>query len=142
MNKTQIFFLIGVVAIALHFSIKLGQGIFKYSVYSAHTPAQIVQWETVPAKDRFHIKATYKYALNQKNYSQVHTFTSAFLSESAAIHQLKDLAKQPYTAWYNPQNPEQSLLEKTFPWGLFFRTSICYGVLIYFFYLYKRLSIL
>lgn len=137
---TQILFFLGVIAITLHFSIQLGLACTDYFSLQKEVKARIVQWETVPVKGRFALLAKYEFENKEKICQGSYTFEPPhYLNEAAAVEALKRMAKENWTAWYDPKNVVHSALEKSFPRGLAVRTAICYGVLVYFFYLYKRL---
>lgn len=126
---------------ALFFSLQLGQEIGSYISLSAPSKAHITQWETIPRDDGFALKATFTYPFQEKNYTSCFLFPPPYyLNEFSAIDAMKQKAKEPQIAWCNPSCPSQVALAKSFPFNRVIRTSICYGVLIYFFYLYKRSS--
>lgn len=140
-KRVQLFFFCGVCAIGLHFTIRLGAALFHNWALSASAPAQITQWETVPVKDRVALRADYEFRAQEKTWQGQFTLPPPYsLNELAALAELKQGAKKSWVAWYNPNDPRTSALEKSFPSGLFVRALICYGVLIYFFYLYKKFS--
>ncbi len=60
------------------------------------------------------------------------------LNEASALHAVREKAKENWTVWFNPNAPLKSSLEKVFPLGLFVRTFICYGVLIYFVIIFRK----
>lgn len=140
-KRIQLFLILGVCAIALHFSIRLGIGCLHYFSLQKQAKAQISQWEIVEMKDRFGLKAKYGFAIQEKTWQGLFTLSPPYyLNEMAALSALKEKAKNSWTVWYNPKNPQISALEKSFPIGLLIRALICYGVLIYFFCLCKRLA--
>jgi hypothetical protein len=57
----------------------------------------------------------------------------------AAVHALRRIAKAPSLAWYQGKNPRISALEKQFPTNFLVRSVICSGVLLYLFYLVRKL---
>lgn len=131
--RVQLFFFLGICAITLHFSIRLGGGLFHYLSFENSSIARVSQWEIVEIKGRYGLKADYTFEFQEKNWLGSFAFSPPYhLNEMAALAVLKEKAKEKWTAWYNHKNPQISLLEKNFPKGLLFRTLICYGVLIYF----------
>lgn len=140
LKRTQILFFLGVVAIALNFSIQFWRGCNDYFSLQKEARARILQWETIAVKDRFALVAKYEFENENKICQGSHKFDPPYyLNEPAAFEALKAKAKENWDAWYDPKNPCHTSLEKSFPTGLAVRTAICYGVLIYFFYLYKRM---
>ena len=136
-RRIQLFFIIGVCAITLHFSVLLGIEVFRYFSLKERAPARISQWEIIEVKNRFAIKANFSFNDRQGEFTLLPPY---YLNEFAALAALKEKAKQDWTVWYNPKNPQISALQKSFPVGLLVKALICYGVIIYFFCLYKRLS--
>lgn len=138
-NRMQLFMLLGVSAITLHFTIMLGVETARYLGFKQRASAHVTQWEIVNVKDRFALKADYEFNAQEKNWQGSFTLNPPyFLNEMSALESLKGLAKMSWSAWYKPNNPKVSALEKSFPRGLLFRALTCYGVLIYFLYLTKR----
>lgn len=141
-RRIQRFLLLGVCAITLHFTIRLAIDGASYFSLQKQGKAQISQWEIIPIKDQFAIKAKFEFEDKKKIWQGESTLKPPFyLNENAAISALKEKAKMNWVAWYSSKNPSVSALEKSFPWGLLVRVAICYGVIIYFICLYKRLSV-
>lgn len=138
--KTQLFFFLGVCAITLHFSIRFGVGALHYFSLKNGSAAQIIQWEIVEIKNRYALKADYTFECQKKNCTGSFTLNPPhYLNEMAALEALKMKAKESWTAWHNPKNPQVSALQKDFPTGLLIRTLICFGVLIYFLNLKRKI---
>lgn len=141
-RRIQRFLLIGVCAITLHFTIRLSVDAISYFSLQNEGKAQISQWEILPIKDQFAIKAKFEFESQGKIYQGESILSPPFyLNETSALLSLKEKAKLSWNVWYNPKNPSFSALEKSFPWGLLIRAAICYGVIVYFICLYKRLSV-
>lgn len=138
-KRIQILFLLGSLVVALFFSLQLSRSLRAYFSLQRAAQAKIIQWETKPIKGQFALIAKYEFKAQEKIWHGSYVFNPYYLNEPAAVQALKVKAKKKWAAWYNPDNPCDSALEKGFPFGLMVRTAICYGVLIYFFYLYKRL---
>jgi len=140
-KRIQLLLLLGVCAITLHFSIRLGAAFVRYFSLQSQAKAHITQWETVGIKDRFALKASYTFEAQGKTWQGLFTLNPPYyLNEMAAFSALKEKAKESWTVWYHPKKPQLSALQKNFPTGLLIRSAICCGILIYFFCLYKRLS--
>jgi hypothetical protein len=139
--KIQLFFFLGVCAITLHFSILFGKDAYRYFSLNEGAKARIQQWEIVEIKNRFALKADYVFEAQKKNWSGSFTLNPPhYLNEMAALSALKEKAKEGWTAYYNSKKPEVSALEKRFPTGLLIRALICYGVLIYFWLLKRKVE--
>lgn len=142
MNLRLIFFL-GICAMTLHFSIRVGRDLFHYLALQKKTTALISQWETVEIGERVALKADYTFEAQGKTCRSSYLFSPPYhLNEGAAFSALKQKAKESWTVWYNPKNPSTSALEKAFPTSLLIRTLICYGVIVYFLLLNRRLAVL
>jgi hypothetical protein len=139
-KKIELFMIAGICAITLHFTIRFGVDYFHYLSLKNKSTAKVYQWEIVQVKDRFALKASYSFDAQNKTYQGLFTLSPPYyLNEMAALSALKAKAKESWSAWYRPKNPQISALEKSLPVSLLIRSMICYGVLIYFFYFYKRL---
>jgi len=133
------YFLLGAFAIATYFSAQLGAQSFTYLSLKSRAAARIKEWEIVQSGGRFALRASYEFDAQGKRWSNSFILNPPYyLNEFSAFDSLKEKAKESFEAWYAPQNPEISALERCFPMNLLFRTLICCGVLVYFFRLYKR----
>lgn len=132
--------MLGTGSLALFFSLQLVTTCYHYFDLKNQAKAHISQWETVEIKERFVLKANYTFSAKEKTWQASSILNSPYyLNEPAALTALKIKAKENWVVWYSPKNPSRSSLEKQFPLGLAIKTSICFGVLIYFLYLYKKL---
>ena len=140
-KRMQLFFVLGVAAMTLYFTVIFGVELVRYLKLNNRANAHITQWEIVNVKNHFALRADYEFDIQEKNWRNAFTLNPPyFLNEMAALDALKVLAKNDWSAWYQPKNPQISALEKSFPKSFLFRTLICYGVLIYFFYLTKKVA--
>lgn len=138
-KRIQLLFFLGVVAISLHFAILLGSELFGYFSLSERTAAKISQWEIVPLKNKFALKASYTFGFKEKIWQGSSVLNAPHhLNEMAALADLKKKAKEPWQVYFKSHNPNISSLERTFPLGLLVRFSCSLCVLIYFFVLNKR----
>ncbi len=136
--RIQLFFLIGISAIALYFSVLSGIDLVRYLSLKSSSSARISQWQIIPLGDKYGLKAKYWFEFKDKNWRGSYTLAPPYyLNEKAALYALKEKAKEPWRVWYNPNHPHFSVLEKKFPGGILFRTTICFGVLLYFLF-FKR----
>ncbi len=122
--------------IACYFTFQAGSKIFTYLSLREQAPAQILQWEVEEVDGKYALKAVYSFDGNRGEYRFNPPY---YWNEPSAVAALKAKAKESLSAWYNPDNPSQSALERAFPRGLVFRLLICYGVLLYFFVLRRRI---
>lgn len=132
--------MLAVSAVLLYF---LSSFLFALSTYFAlreKVAARVSRWEVEEVGGKYAIKATYAYEVQGKIW-EAETMLAGplYWNELAAISALREKAKESQTAWYCPKNPARSTLEKTFPHALFVKTLICFGILIYFYFLKNRL---
>lgn len=137
-NRIQRLFFLGIVAIALHFTILSIKEIFQYTSLNKETPAHIHQWETVPLKNKFAIKADFTFVVDGKTWPGSFTFPKLYLNEWAALSELKKGAKKSWISYYH--TPHEPVLEKSFPTSTLFKTAICYGTLAYFLLLRRKMA--
>ena len=134
--RQKIFFLallsLGV-AISGYFSIRAASSLISFCTLKQPAPAKILQWEVKESKGKFPIKGTYSFQWDNKTWKGETVLSQPWhLNEPAAIASIQNKSKQGWSAWFHPNNPLKSSLERPFPIGLLIRTAICYSVLIYF----------
>lgn len=135
-KRIQLLFFLGVFAIALHFAILFSKAWIHYLSLTHSSPAKVQKWEIIPIKKEFGIKAHFNVETHQGSF----TFPPPYYpNEWAALSEMKLLAKAPQTAYYY-KHPEKAVLKKEFPTNLLIRTTICIGVLIYFFNLKRKMK--
>lgn len=133
------FLLAAAAAISLYFTFHLSKELFHYFPLKAQTKASISHWEIEEKEGKFGFKARYSFEAQAKTWESSFSFHDPlYWNEPSAFKALKEKAKKTWNVWYDPGNPSHSALEKKFPFNLFFRTVICYGVLCYFFFINKK----
>ena len=138
-HRLQLVLISAVALISLYFSFQLSVQLFSCVPLAVQAPARVSQWEIEEVKGKFALKAFYSFEAQNKIWKGSCRFNPPyFWNEPSAMAALKAKAKEPVSAWYNPNNPSHSSLEKRFPSSLLFRTIICYGVLIYFFFVRRK----
>jgi hypothetical protein len=137
-NRVQLLFFLGILAILLHFTILCSKEIFQYTSLNKEAPAHIHQWETIPLKNKFAIKADFSFEADGKAWPGSFTFPELYLNEWAALGDLKKKAKKPWISYY--YTPYEPVLEKNFPTSTLFKTAICYGTLAYFLLLRRKMA--
>ncbi len=139
-RKIQLLFLLGICAVALHLTVKLGVDFYRYLLFNERVQVQILEWEILPLEGRFALKADYRLQNQGKSWRGSSILPPPYyLNELAALDALQKKAKEKSFAWINSKDPNISSLEKDFPINILIRALICYGVLIYFLYLSKRI---
>jgi len=128
------------VAVSGYFSYRLAASFFAYFPLVAQTEAHIVRWEVKEIGGKFALKALYSFEAQEKNWSGASVLAKPWhLNEAAAIAVLKERARQKWIVWFNPDKPMQSSLEREFPTELIFRTLLCYAVLVYFIFTFRKI---
>ena len=131
-----------IASVTLGFSISLARSFFNYFPLSKEAKAAIFQWEVLELDGKYPIKASYSFEAQGQTWKNSFIFDKPWSwNEASAIDLVKEKAKKNWTAFYNPNNPSSSLLEKKFPYNLLFRTLVCYVTLFYSFLLYRKFLI-
>ena len=139
-RNLQLFLISAVVLITVYFTFRLSKELFSYLPLKAQSSARVSQWEIEEIKGKFALKAAYTFEAEGAVWKNSTRFRPPyFWNEPSAITALKGKAKESWSAWYDPKNPAHSSLEKNFPAGLLFRTSVCYCVFIYFLLMKSKL---
>lgn len=137
-KMVQVLLFIGIALVAFYFSVLLGKTFLSYFFLSSQTKAHVFQWEVLEINDKYPIKASYSFEVDGKMVKNSFIFPKPWSwNQASALALVRERAQQSWMVWYNPNNPECSALEKRFPYNLFFRSLICYAVLVYF-YLFRR----
>ena|SRR3990167_7427222 len=117
---------------ALFFSYQLTRDFFNYWRLQARAPVQIIQWEIDGVKEKFALRALYRFQVDgQMQQGSFRLLPPYYWNEAAAVSGLTRRAQEPWLVWYDPKGLEHSALEKRAPLGLLFRTAICWSVLVY-----------
>lgn len=123
----------------LYFSSSFFWELWKTFPLQGRAEAKIVKWEVEEREGKYALTAHYLYEVQGKIWKSRATLSGPFYeSEWAAIAALKEKARAPWRAWYEPRNPSHSALEKSFPLGGLVKTLICAAVFLYFYFLRKR----
>jgi hypothetical protein len=142
MQKQKIFFsflFILALSIGGYFSLHSFVVLKEYFSLRETVPANLNRWEIQEIKGKFPLKAYYSFETQGSKWEGSYRFKEPwYLNEPSAIAALKEEAKKKWRVWFNPNNPNRSSLEKLFPTGLVIRTVTCYGVLVYFFFIFRK----
>jgi len=139
-RRIQLFLLLGIVTIAIYFTLRLGCVIYSFYPLNSMAKAQVGQWEVRESGTKYLLKAVYSFETQGKFWNGTYTYKRRYFNEALAVADLKEKGKEPLIVWYNPKNPQNSALERDFPVGLLVRTLICYGVILYFIFLIKKIQ--
>lgn len=125
---------------ALYFSLQLASVLFLYCSLTSALPAQIRSWQVQEADGKFSIRANYSFDFKGRPWDGSWVFPKPWhLNEPSAIAKLKELAQESWEARFCPSDPSCNALQREFPLGLCIRTLTCYGILVYFIFLSRKL---
>jgi hypothetical protein len=131
-----IFLILLATLVAAYFSFQTASACFDFYTFKQSAPAQMTKWEIQEVRGKFPIKAHYFFEYHGNIWHGQTRFAKPWhLNELAALSVLEKMAKQNWVVWFHPNDPQKSSLEKIFPTGLFFRTLLCYGVVVYFLFI-------
>lgn len=130
-------FLVVIAFIVLYYTGVAAYRYYTYSTLTAKTIAQNVQWSVQEiASDEYVLEADYNFELNQKKYQNRYLFKdSIYRNEYAAHYDIPHFVNRSWVVWYNPRNPEQSTLQKNFPYKESISAIFLWGLLFYFIWL-------
>lgn len=136
------FLLLAAGGLTLYFIVLFGVSFFHYFSLQDQAQARISRWEVVELKeDRFGIKADYSFQAQNKDWKGTYLLKNPYyLNEFAALSDLKKMAKQDWTVWFNPSNIQESALEKSFPFSLLIKSLICCALLVYFLFVKTKIQ--
>lgn len=133
-NKLWFLLIFISVGIALWFTIIAGRGIWNYHKLDAKTPCKVTSWDIEEKNSsKFVIYAHYEYLVDNHVFKGETTFAGPYylnrMSAETGIHQLKDFS---WEVWYRSKYPEESSLQKIFPFKNCLYALLTIGVCIYF----------
>lgn len=116
-----------------------GKAIFElwgYSYLQKYTPATVLEWKTEERGARSFITLRYSFELGGRVYEGETCFKEpAFLNTLSAESEMKKWESYSWAAWYDPNKPERSSLQKLFPYKSCIYALIVLGVFGYFLFL-------
>ncbi len=139
MQYRRIFLFVGALGISLYFTVRFVLALLNYLPLQETIEAKVTRWEIEETDQNYALKANYSFEIQENIWEKSHRFGDVYVSQAAALADLKAMAKGPWKAWFNPSNPSQASLERVFPTNLLIRMLICYGISIYFFLLSRKL---
>jgi hypothetical protein len=118
----------------LGFGGKAAVGLWNYFELREHTQAEIHSWQIEEKNSsKFLIAAGYTFSREGKVYQARTLFKEpAFLNRLSAEDELKSWKNYRWAAWFNPSKPENSSLQKLFPYKDAAYGLISLGVFLYF----------
>jgi len=144
MQRQKIFFICLVLLGALpagYFSIRTLGSLASFFTLKGAAPARISRWEVKETNGKFPLKGYYSFESDGVVwYGATRLEEPWHHNEASAVAALQAKAKANWIVWFNPMDPSHSSLEKRFPSGLLIRTLLCYGVIFYFIFLFRRFA--
>jgi hypothetical protein len=135
-NTIWIALLLIVAFFALWFIFKAGYTLFSYYRLSVQVPVRIENWEVKEKQsDQFAVIAHFYFEYLGKTFQGESEVGGLYPNPWAANRAQKQFSDQHFSAWINPKNPQQALLEKKFPYKKVISAALLIGLLLYFFIL-------
>lgn len=106
----------------------------RYLALNESTIATKMEWSYETRSDEeFVPEGHYYFQYNGKTYEGISLLrNTVLLNESAAEDAIQHLSKKQFKIWFNPTNPKESSLHKSFPLKECLSTAILWGILLYF----------
>ncbi len=142
MRLLWIAFICTVVLVVLWFT---ADAAYKHYHYNAQSHALLpgeINWSIEKkADDLFLHHAAFSYNIDNKSYKS-HTVLRPpiYRNAWAAREALPSVKEKEWRVWYNPTYPEQSTIQKNFPYKEWVYATALWAVLLYFFWLGRRIA--
>ncbi len=122
--------------IALWFASVASIRVVKFSLYNAHSSAEVVKWQVHEVSaSRFAVEAEYHFSVKGIAYGGKTKFEKPqFLNRFAAENYIANIGSKSWKMWYRESNPQYSSLEREFPRKHCLQAFLTLGVFVYFFF--------
>lgn len=126
---------IGIVAV--WFTLSALYQLYSYFSLTEETSAKTIEWSVIEITDEKYILGTkYSYSVNGVEHSGDSRMSSlSFRNAWAAEQAIPRYAKQAWTVWFSPTNPDYSTMQKSFPFKDCLSAILLWGILGYFYWL-------
>ena len=116
------------------FSFFFVKDVYGYVRVNQRTSATISEWSIKEnSESEYLLCALYNYDYKGVKYSSSTVFRQPlFLNRPTAERAIVTLRTKPWTAWFDPSNPERSTLQRYFPFQEGIKLFLCIIVAIYF----------
>ena len=128
------FFLLGIASVTLIFSWKVARDVFQYISLDSAVRAKEVQWQVKERSEEvFALEGLYEFSLGEKTYFGRSLFTGPYFpNKKAAKEAIAKLSKESWTVFFSKKNPQNSSLQRFFPFLALIRAVLSIAVLVYF----------
>jgi len=110
--------------------------LWSYFRLASAAPAEVQKWEIVPKKSKYTLRASYTYMFDEKKWDGSTVFGKPYhLNKQSAEAEIKRLEGFKWTAWVDPDHPDRSSIDKSFPWRKSFYAVCLLGIFLYFVFL-------
>lgn len=111
--------------------------IYRYEQMTSKTyPSSIDLEVTDPGSSRYYYISTYTIDIDGKTYEASEQLREPIFRNKAAAEAFKDeYLNDSWTVWYAPKNPNQSTLQKSYPFKELMYALCLFGLLCYFLWL-------
>jgi hypothetical protein len=141
-NAVWLTLLLIVALFGLWFIIGAGYSLYSYYQFSLRVPTTLEKWSVKEVKsDKFAVIAHYSFEYENKNYHATGQVGDFYPNPWAAKRAEEQLTHEKWPAWINPNNPNQSVLEKKFPYKKVISAAVLIGLFIYFFILSSYIKV-
>jgi hypothetical protein len=139
MSKVWLLIILFTGSIACWFSQLAIREAWAYSRVNMTVPVLKAAWKPIEiTPDRFVLEATYEYEVQGLAYHNRTQFNEPiYLNLPTAELDQQRWEKLVWNAWVNPAHPEESTLQRLFPWKHLFYSLVTLSVFGYFFSLRK-----
>lgn len=130
-----LFVLTGLVSLYIGFNFFMS--LHRYFELTAMAPATFDSWEIEEVREnKFIVVTSYHFEVNGATYHQRYPIQKPiYPNRYLAQEHLENWKAEKTHVWFNPKNPHQSSIFRTFPFKQGIHLLLCIGVLFYFLWL-------
>lgn len=136
-NPVWLGFLGLIFAVTCYFIVTASLEVYHFQRLEAEAPAQVQRWSIEEiASSQYCPKAHYSYTVNGQLLSGEMVFSFlVFQNPKATQQEIRSLSAKEWTVSYDPNMPEDSMLEKKFPIWSCLRGGLMFCIFVYFVWL-------
>lgn len=133
-NPTWILFLILICSSSLGYTGYTIYKIFRNKQLTEQVPLESIQWSVHQINQEKYVpQADYTFSFKDKQYKGSVLWDEHFLNAQVAQEVIDKFSAYHWKAWINPNNPEQSAIQKKFPYKETISAVILWTITVYFF---------
>ncbi|MCH9627747.1 MAG: hypothetical protein S4CHLAM2_13900 [Chlamydiales bacterium] len=132
-NVIWIAFLLIMTGFATWFVVSAGRDLMRYYQISTQVSATVEKWDIKErGPNQYVVQAVYSYDFGGKSYPGSGPVTEAYPNPWAATQALEKMKKRKWSVWINPKVPDQSILDRKFPYKATLSAVILIALSAYF----------